>query len=45
VNRVNQPVVDHESITGIVTETDVLRRIVDTSAAGSEIEAIVVSYP
>ncbi|HEX2440825.1 MAG TPA: CBS domain-containing protein [Methylomirabilota bacterium] len=38
------PVVDHERITGIVTETDVLRQIVDISA-GSEIEAIVVSYP
>jgi acetoin utilization protein AcuB len=39
------PVLDRERLVGVVTETDLLRQIVDTSTAGSEIEAIVVSYP
>ena len=39
------PVVDRERVVGIVTETDVLRRIVGADACCSEVEAIVVSYP
>jgi CBS domain-containing protein len=36
---------DHERIVGIVTETDLLARIVGTDACCSDVEAIVVSYP
>ncbi len=39
------PVVDHERIVGIVTETDLLARIVGANACCSDVEAIVVSYP
>jgi acetoin utilization protein AcuB len=39
------PVVDHNRIVGIVTETDLLRQIVGANACCSEVEAIVVSYP
>jgi predicted transcriptional regulator len=39
------PVVDRGRVVGIVTETDVLRRIVGADACCSDVEAIVVSYP
>lgn len=39
------PVVDHGRIVGIVTETDVLRRIVGADACCADVETIVVSYP
>jgi acetoin utilization protein AcuB len=39
------PVVDHGRIMGIVTETDVLRRVVGRDACCADVEAIVVSYP
>lgn len=39
------PVVDHDRLVGILTETDLLRHIVGANACCSEIEAIVVSYP
>jgi acetoin utilization protein AcuB len=39
------PVVDRGRIVGIVTETDLLRRIVGADACCSDVEAIVVSYP
>jgi len=39
------PVVERGRIVGIVTETDLLRRIVGDDACCSEVEAIVVSYP
>jgi acetoin utilization protein AcuB len=39
------PVVDHGHIMGIVTETDLLRRIVGSDACCADVEAIVVSYP
>jgi acetoin utilization protein AcuB len=39
------PVVDRQRVVGIVTETDVLRRIVGADACCSEVETIVVSYP
>jgi acetoin utilization protein AcuB len=39
------PVVEHGRIVGIVTETDVLRRIVGADACCSDVETIVVSYP
>lgn len=39
------PVVDHGRIVGIVTETDLLRRIVGEDACCTDVEAIVVSYP
>jgi acetoin utilization protein AcuB len=39
------PVVDHGRLIGILTETDVLRRIVGEDACCHDVEAIVVSYP
>jgi predicted transcriptional regulator len=39
------PVVDRGRIVGIITETDLLRRIVGADAGSAEVEAIVVSYP
>ena len=39
------PVVERGRIVGIVTETDLLRRIVGADACCSDVEAIVVSYP
>jgi acetoin utilization protein AcuB len=39
------PVVEHGRIVGIVTETDLLRRIVGANACCSDVETIVVSYP
>lgn len=39
------PVVEGDRVVGIVTETDVLRRIVGADACCSEVESIVVSYP
>jgi acetoin utilization protein AcuB len=39
------PVVDRGRIVGIVTETDLLRRIVGADACCADVEAIVVSYP
>lgn len=39
------PVVEHGRIVGILTETDLLRRIVGTDTGVSEVDAIVVSYP
>jgi acetoin utilization protein AcuB len=39
------PVVDHGRIVGIVTETDVLRRIVGADACCADVQTIVVSYP
>ena len=39
------PVVERGRITGIVTETDVLRRIVGVNACCTDVETIVVSYP
>jgi acetoin utilization protein AcuB len=39
------PVLDHGRLVGILTETDVLRRIVGEDACCAEVEAIVVSYP
>jgi CBS domain-containing protein len=37
--------VDQGRIVGIVTETDVLRRIVGADACCADVETIVVSYP
>jgi acetoin utilization protein AcuB len=39
------PVVDGGRVVGILTETDVLRRIVRADEAGGDVETIVVSYP
>lgn len=39
------PVVDRGRIVGIVTETDLLRRIVGADACCADVETIVVSYP
>jgi acetoin utilization protein AcuB len=39
------PVVERGRIVGIVTETDLLRRIVGDDACCSDVETIVVSYP
>ena len=39
------PVVERGRIVGIVTETDVLRRIVGRDACCADVETIVVSYP
>ena len=39
------PVVDEGRIVGIITETDLLRRIVGADAGAADVEAIVVSYP
>ena len=39
------PVVDHGRIMGIVTETDLLRRVVGRDACYADVEAIGVSYP
>jgi CBS domain-containing protein len=40
------PVVDHGRVVGILTETDLLRRIVDADErCRTEVECIVVSYP
>ena len=39
------PVVDHGQLIGILTETDVLRRIVGEDACCHDVETIVVSYP
>lgn len=39
------PVVERGRIVGIVTETDMLRRIVGADACCSDVETIVVSYP
>lgn len=39
------PVIERGRIVGIVTETDLLRRIVGADACCAEVEAIVVSYP
>jgi CBS domain-containing protein len=39
------PVVEAERVVGIVTETDLLRRIVQADAREPEVEAIIVSYP
>jgi CBS domain-containing protein len=38
-------VVDHGHLVGIVTETDLLRRIVGRDACCADVEAIVVSHP
>lgn len=38
-------VLDHGRLAGILTETDVLRRIVGDDACCRDVEAIVVSYP
>jgi len=39
------PVVEHDRMLGIVTETDLLRHIVGADACCADVEAIVVSYP
>ena len=39
------PVVESGRIVGILTETDLLRRIVGTDTGVAEVDAIVVSYP
>ncbi len=39
------PVVEDGRVVGIVTETDLLRRIVETDTASPEIEEIIVSFP
>lgn len=39
------PVVEDGRIIGIVTETDLLRRIVGDDVGAADVEAIVVSYP
>jgi acetoin utilization protein AcuB len=39
------PVVEQGRVVGILTETDLLRRIVGADAACADVEAIVVSYP
>jgi CBS domain-containing protein len=39
------PVIENGRPVGIITETDLLRRIVNASAQCSDVEAIVVSYP
>jgi acetoin utilization protein AcuB len=39
------PVVAEGRVVGIITETDLLRRIVETDACSPEVGAIIVSYP
>lgn len=39
------PVEEHGRPVGIITETDLLRRLIDADAQSSGVEAIVVSYP
>jgi len=39
------PVLDGESIVGILTETDLLRRVVGENYGAEDVEYIVVSYP
>jgi acetoin utilization protein AcuB len=39
------PVVEHGRVVGIVTETDLLRRIVGANVCCADVETIVVSYP
>jgi len=39
------PVVEHDRIVGIITETDLLRRIVGADACCQEVATIVVAYP
>ena len=39
------PVLDHGRLVGMLTETDVLRRIVGEDACCRDVETIVVSYP
>jgi acetoin utilization protein AcuB len=39
------PVLDHGRLVGILTETDVLRRIVGEDACCADVATIVVSYP
>jgi acetoin utilization protein AcuB len=39
------PVVENERIVGIITETDLLRRIVGADVCCREVETIVVSFP
>lgn len=39
------PVLDHGRLAGILTETDILRRIVGEDACCADVETIVVSYP
>ena len=39
------PVVDGRRVVGIVTETDLLRRLVAADAPDDEATSIVVSYP
>lgn len=39
------PVVEQGRVVGIVTETDLLRRIVQADACCTDVEAIVVSFP
>jgi acetoin utilization protein AcuB len=39
------PVLDHGRLVGILTETDVLRRIVGEDACCTDVATIVVSYP
>ena len=39
------PVVEQGRIVGIITETDLLRRIVGADAGAADVETIVVSYP
>ena len=39
------PVVERDRVVGIVTETDVLRRIVGADACCADVATIVVSYP
>jgi acetoin utilization protein AcuB len=39
------PVVEGGRVVGIITETDLLRRIVDADSCAQEVETIIVSYP
>jgi CBS domain-containing protein len=39
------PVVDHDRLVGIMTETDLLRQVVGADACCSDVATIVVSYP
>ena len=39
------PVIEQGRIVGIITETDLLRRIVGADFGGADVETIVVSYP
>lgn len=39
------PVVKHARVVGILTEVDLLRRMIDVNACGRNVETIVVSYP